>query len=48
MLKIIRDKEYILIQKLSCPKCRRIMCGKATTKKTGKEYYYYSCNVFKK
>lgn len=42
-----RDKEYIFLQKLSCPKCGRIMGGKATTKKTGKEYYYYSCNVCK-
>ena len=23
------------------------MCDKSTTKKTGKEYYYYSCNVRK-
>ena len=40
-----RDKEYIFLQKLSCPKCVRIMGDKATTKKIVKEYYYYSCEI---
>ena len=32
------------MQKLKCPKCNRILGGKATTKKNGKAYYYYYCN----
>ena len=33
---------YLFLQKLKCPKCGRIMGGKATKKK-GKDYYYYYC-----
>ena len=40
-----RNKIYLFLQKLCCPKCGRILGGKATRKKNGKVYYYYSCNV---
>ena len=40
-----RKKEYIFLQKLTCPKCGRIMGGKGTTKKNGVDYYYYHCKV---
>ncbi|MBQ7239872.1 MAG: recombinase family protein [Bacilli bacterium] len=33
---------YIFLQKLKCPKCGRILGGKATKKK-GHEYFYYYC-----
>ncbi len=42
-----RDKEYLFLQKLRCPKCGRILGGNATKKKNGKVYYYYQCNVCK-
>ena len=42
-----RDKEYLFLQKLRCPKCRKILGGNATRKKNGKVYYYYQCNVCK-
>lgn len=42
-----RDKEYLFLQKLRCPKCGRILRGNATRKKNGKVYYYYQCNVCK-
>ncbi len=42
-----RDKEYLFLQKLRCPKCGRILDGNATRKKNGKVYYYYQCNVCK-
>ena len=42
-----RDKEYLFLQKLRCPKCGRILGGNATRKKNGKIYYYYQCNVCK-
>ena len=35
---------YLFLQKLCCPKCNRILGGKATTKKNGHTYYYYYCN----
>ena len=35
---------YLYLQKIQCPKCNRILGGKATTKKNGKTYYYYYCN----
>ena len=35
---------YLYLQKLKCPKCGRILGGKATTKKNGRSYYYYYCN----
>ena len=38
-----RTLTYIYLQKLICPKCGKILGGKATKKK-GKDYYYYSCN----
>ena len=40
-----RNKTYLFLQKLCCPKCGRILGGKATRKKNGKVYYYYSCNI---
>ena len=39
-----RDKEYLFLQKLRCPKCNRILGGKATQKKNGNIYYYYYCH----
>ena len=42
-----RTLTYLFLQKLKCPKCGRILGGKATTKKNGKVYYYYQCNVCK-
>ena len=35
---------YLYLQKLKCPKCGRILGGKATTKKNGNTYFYYYCN----
>lgn len=39
-----RTLTYLYFQKLKCPKCNRILGGKATTKKNGKTYFYYYCN----
>ena len=39
-----RTLTYLYLQKLKCPKCGRILGGKATTKKNGNAYYYYYCN----
>ncbi len=39
-----RTLTYLFLQKLCCPKCNRILGGKATTKKNGHTYYYYYCN----
>lgn len=39
-----RHLTYLYLQKLKCPKCGRILGGKATTKKNGISYYYYYCN----
>lgn len=39
-----RTLTYLYMQKLKCPKCGRILGGKATTKKNGKSYFYYYCN----
>ena len=39
-----RVENYLFLQKLKCPKCKRILGGKATTKKNGNVYYYYYCN----
>ena len=40
----IRKEDYYFLQKLKCPKCGRILGGKATKKKNGKTYYYYQCH----
>lgn len=37
-----RTLTYIFLQKLRCPKCGKILGGKATKKK-GNEYFYYYC-----
>jgi len=42
-----RTLTYLYMQKLKCPKCNRILGGKATTKKNGKSYFYYYCNECK-
>ena len=39
-----RTLTYLYLQKLKCPKCNRILGGKATTKKNDKTYFYYYCN----
>ena len=39
-----RTLTYLYLQKLKCPKCGRILGGKATTKKNGNAYFYYYCN----
>lgn len=39
-----RDKEYLFLQKLKCPKCNRILGGNATRKKNDDVYYYYQCH----
>ena len=39
-----RTLTYLYLQKLKCPKCGRILGGKATTKKNDKTYFYYYCN----
>lgn len=39
-----RTLNYLFLQKLKCPKCGRILGGKATTKKNGNSYFYYYCN----
>lgn len=39
-----RKEDYLFLQKLKCPKCGRILAGKATTKKNGNIYYYYYCH----
>ena len=39
-----RTLTYLYLQKLKCPKCNRILGGKATTKKNGKSYFYYYCH----
>lgn len=39
-----RVENYLFLQKLKCPKCKRTLGGKATTKKNGNVYYYYYCN----
>lgn len=40
----IRKEDYYFLQKLKCPKCGRILGGKATKKKNGKSYFYYQCH----
>ena len=42
-----RNLTYIFLQKLKCPKCNRILGGKATKKKNGNVYYYYYCSECK-
>ena len=39
-----RTLTYLFMQKLKCPKCKRILGSKATTKKNGNSYYYYYCH----
>ena len=38
-----RTLTYLFLQKITCPKCGRIMGGKATKKKNDNTYYYYYC-----
>ena len=39
-----RTLTYLFLKKLRCPKCNRILGGKATQKKNGNIYYYYYCH----
>ena len=39
-----RTLTYLYLQKIKCPKCNRILGGKATTNKNGNAYFYYYCN----
>lgn len=39
-----RTLTYLFLQKLICPKCGRILGGKATKKKNGNNYFYYYCH----
>ena len=39
-----RTLTYLYLQKLKCPRCGRVLGGKATTKKNGNAYFYYYCN----
>ena len=39
-----RTLTYLFLQKLRCPKCNRILGGKAAQKKNGNVYYYYYCH----
>ena len=39
-----RTLTYLYLQKIKCPKCNRILGGKATTKKNGNAYFYYYCH----
>lgn len=44
----LRKQVYIFFQKLKCPKCGRIMGGRATYKKKNDTvYYYYGCEKCK-
>ena len=38
-----REKQYLFMQKLVCPKCGRIMACNGAKNKTGKTYLYYKC-----
>ena len=42
-----RNKPYLFLQKLICPKCGTIMACAGTKKPNGKEYLYYKCKVCK-
>ena len=42
-----RTLTYLFLQKIRCPKCNKIMGGKATKKKNGNVYYYYYCSECK-
>ncbi len=39
-----RTLTYLYLQKVKCPKCSRVLGGKATTKKNCNAYFYYYCN----
>lgn len=44
-----REKNYLFMQKLRCPKCGRILACNGTRKANRKEYLYYkcfSCNIY--
>ncbi|MBE6159125.1 MAG: recombinase family protein [Firmicutes bacterium] len=42
-----RNKPYLFLQKLVCPKCGCIMACAGTKKPNGKEYLYYKCKECK-
>jgi len=42
--KLSKNTNIPLSAKLKCPKCNRILGGKATTKKNRNTYLYYYCN----
>ena len=41
---VLENQIKLILQKLRCPKCGRVLGGKATTKKNGNAYFYYYCN----
>ena len=44
----MRNKEYLFLQKIKCPKCGKILGGRATyKKKSNTVYYYYGCEKCK-
>lgn len=38
-----RNKRYLFMQKIVCPKCGRVLACNGTKKKTGQTYLYYKC-----
>lgn len=42
-----RNKQYLFLQKIVCPKCGCIMACAGTKKPNGKEYLYYRCKECK-
>lgn len=43
-----RKRTYIFMQKILCPKCKKIMGGESSTSGTGDKHIYYKCNCCKK
>lgn len=39
-----REKNYLFMQKLRCPKCGKVLACNGTRKTNGKDYLYYKCH----